>query len=393
MLLTGVAGQTSFGQAAFVGLGAYTSAYLTTKYGTSPWLALLVGLALTAIVSLALGFITLRMKGHYLPLATIAWGISLYYLFGNLEMLGGHTGMTGIPALAIGGIELRNERYYYFLIWAIALAALWSTNNLLDSRPGRAIARCAGARYGGAFGVNSGGSRSRLRVRRAARVHLRLALRASQRFFIRRRSGSTRDRILFWRSSRCRQRVGASSGYAAHGLKQWLQRAARDTLRRDGIELVLPAVSRLGNFDPRCRVLMVLRLQRAREASGPWLAPSCRSGPPPVATQSRCLRVASSAMSVARLRNVRPVRRARAVNDLQFVSFGEIMFLIARTAPAEHELNLISACCRDLVTFRPVATDCRRPPYQIAARGIAALQPWLIAETVLDNGARGVLRA
>src|SRR6185295_20096721 len=76
VLLTGVAGQTSFGQAAFVGLGAYTSAYLTTRYGTSPWLTLPAGLAITLVVALALGFITLRMKGHYLPLATIAWGIS-----------------------------------------------------------------------------------------------------------------------------------------------------------------------------------------------------------------------------------------------------------------------------------------------------------------------------
>src|SRR3982751_2962327 len=92
VLLTGVAGQTSFGQAAFVGLGAYTSAYLTTHAaGTpwgSPWVTLLVGLLITAAVALALGFITLRMKGHYLPLATIAWGISLALLFGNLDFLG-----------------------------------------------------------------------------------------------------------------------------------------------------------------------------------------------------------------------------------------------------------------------------------------------------------------
>src|SRR3954465_10725061 len=139
VLLTGVAGQTSFGQAAFVGLGGYTTAYLTTRYGTSPWLALTVAIAITLGVALMLGFITLRMKGHYLPLATIAWGISLYFLFGNVELLGGHTGLTGIPALNLFGLELRNERYFYFLIWGIALAALWATRNLLDSRPGRAV--------------------------------------------------------------------------------------------------------------------------------------------------------------------------------------------------------------------------------------------------------------
>ena len=95
VLLTGVGGLTSFGQAAFVGLGAYTTAYLTTATdlpgwlawaGGSPWIGLAVGLLLTAIVAWLLGSLTLRLSGHYLPLGTIAWGISLYFLFGNLEL-------------------------------------------------------------------------------------------------------------------------------------------------------------------------------------------------------------------------------------------------------------------------------------------------------------------
>ncbi len=139
VLLTGVAGLTSFGQAAFVGLGAYTTAWLTTAHGVSPWLALPAGLVLTGAVALILGFMTLRLSGHYLPLGTIAWGISLYYLFGNLEFLGGHTGMTGIPALGIFGIDLKEGRYFYYLIWAVVLGAVWLTQNLLDSREGRAI--------------------------------------------------------------------------------------------------------------------------------------------------------------------------------------------------------------------------------------------------------------
>ena len=81
-------------------LGAYTTAWLTTVHGVSPWLTLFIGMALTATVALSLGFITLRMGGHYLPLGTIAWGISLYFLFGNVEFLGGHTGITGIPAVS-----------------------------------------------------------------------------------------------------------------------------------------------------------------------------------------------------------------------------------------------------------------------------------------------------
>ena len=77
VLLTGVAGQTSFGQAAFVGIGAYTTAVLSTQYAMSPWINLVAGLVLTLALAFCLGLITLRMKGHYLPLATIAWGISL----------------------------------------------------------------------------------------------------------------------------------------------------------------------------------------------------------------------------------------------------------------------------------------------------------------------------
>src|SRR5450755_4199059 len=158
VLLTGVAGQTSFGQAAFVGIGAYTTAFLSLNYpALSPWLNLVAGLALTMLIALFLGFITLRMKGHYLPLATIAWGISFFYVFGNLEFLGGHTGLTGIPALNFFGIEMRSERHFYYLIWAIALASLWATRNLLDSRPGRAVrALKGGLEMAEAFGVDAG---------------------------------------------------------------------------------------------------------------------------------------------------------------------------------------------------------------------------------------------
>jgi branched-chain amino acid transport system permease protein len=148
VLLTGVGGLMSFGQAAFVGLGAYTTAYLSAAeglpgwasvFGGSPWMGLMAGLVVTGVVALVLGLLTLRLSGHYLPLGTIAWGISLYFLFGNLEFLGGHTGMSGIPALSIFGFELREGRNYYYVIWAVVLGAVWLTQNLLDSREGRAI--------------------------------------------------------------------------------------------------------------------------------------------------------------------------------------------------------------------------------------------------------------
>jgi len=148
VLLTGVGGLTSFGQAAFVGLGAYTTAWLTTSQelpgvfaliGGSPWLALLAGLVLTALVAIVLGSVTLKLSGHFLPLGTMAWGISLYFLFGNMEFLGGHGGLSGIPAISLFGYELVENREYYYLVWAFVLLGLFTTRNLLDSREGRAI--------------------------------------------------------------------------------------------------------------------------------------------------------------------------------------------------------------------------------------------------------------
>lgn len=156
VLLTGVGGLTSFGQAAFVGIGAYTTAYLTTVHGCSPWLTLLVALLLTALLSAFIGAITLRMGGHFLPLATMAWGISLYYLFGNLEMLGGNTGITGIPVLNFLVWELKSERHYYYLIWGVLLLAMLAVRNLLDSRAGRSIrALKGGGVMAESFGVST----------------------------------------------------------------------------------------------------------------------------------------------------------------------------------------------------------------------------------------------
>jgi len=139
VLLTGVAGLTSFGQAAFVGLGAYASAYVSTALGWSPWIGLACGLALTLVVALVLAGVTLRMSGHYLPLATIAWGLALFFLVGNLDFIGKFDGIQGVPPVAIGPLELRTGRSSYYLIWLFALAAALALRHLLDSRPGRAM--------------------------------------------------------------------------------------------------------------------------------------------------------------------------------------------------------------------------------------------------------------
>ena len=139
VLLTGVAGLTSFGQAAFVGLGAYTAAYLTLTHDVSPWFTVWAGLAFTGVVALVLGWITLRMSGHYLPLATIAWGLSAYYLLGNIDALGKYDGLIGVPAIRFFSIELNTGRSFFYLLWTLVVLAALAVTHLLDSRPGRAL--------------------------------------------------------------------------------------------------------------------------------------------------------------------------------------------------------------------------------------------------------------
>jgi len=156
VLLTGVAGLTSFGQAAFVGLGAYSAAYLTLTYGVSPWLTVWIGLAFTAVASLVLAWVTLRMSGHYLPLATIAWGLSLFYLLGNLDFLGKYDGLLGIPALNFFGKPLNTGRSFFYLLWTIVVLAAIGMAHLLDSRAGRAMrAVKGGSTMAEAMGVDT----------------------------------------------------------------------------------------------------------------------------------------------------------------------------------------------------------------------------------------------
>jgi branched-chain amino acid transport system ATP-binding protein/branched-chain amino acid transport system permease protein len=139
VLLTGVAGLTSFGQAAFVGIGAYATAWLTTAAGASPWLGLIFALVLTSLIATLLGAVTLRLGGHFLPLGTIAWGLSIYFLFGNMEALGGHNGISGVPPVSIGPLALERTSAIYYLIWSVLAGATILVANLLDSRAGRAI--------------------------------------------------------------------------------------------------------------------------------------------------------------------------------------------------------------------------------------------------------------
>jgi len=129
---------TSFGQAAFCGFGA-THRGADHVYGVSPWLTLPIALAVTGAAAVVLGLMTVRLSGHYLPLGTLAWGISLFYLFSKLEFLGRNDGIAGIPPLAIGRLQLTDPGTIYYAIWLAVILCAALTLNLLDSRTGRAI--------------------------------------------------------------------------------------------------------------------------------------------------------------------------------------------------------------------------------------------------------------
>ncbi|HEX2537980.1 MAG TPA: metal-dependent hydrolase, partial [Pseudolabrys sp.] len=93
VLLTGVAGMVSFGQASFMGIAAYATAWASALMGYSPWLGLILAIVVTCAVAAAVGLLTLRLQGHFLSLSTIAWGLALYYTFGNIAGLGAYNGI------------------------------------------------------------------------------------------------------------------------------------------------------------------------------------------------------------------------------------------------------------------------------------------------------------
>jgi len=155
VVLTGYGGMTSFGQATFMGFGAYATALLTTGAGWSPWLTLPVAVLASGAAALLIGAVTLRLSGHYLALGTIAWSVSLYYVFGNLDLFGRNDGISGIPPLRLGGVALTGSRAYFAVVWVAVAGVLLLTRNLLDSRAGRAIrALRGGAAAAASFGVD-----------------------------------------------------------------------------------------------------------------------------------------------------------------------------------------------------------------------------------------------
>ena len=162
-LLMGYAGQVSLGQAAFYGMGAFFSAILTVRAPAVgippavagswwwPWLLMVAGTALVGGFAYAIGLVILRLRGHYLAMATLGLGIVVYIVLRenlglpHLNLTGGFDGVFGIPRLRLGPWVVWPASRYYFLVWAVALGAVALGLNLIDSRAGRALRAIHGA--------------------------------------------------------------------------------------------------------------------------------------------------------------------------------------------------------------------------------------------------------
>lgn len=139
-LLIGYAGQVSLGQAAFIAIGSYSSAVLSVKLGLSPWLGMLVGMAVCAAVAFIIGGPLLRLRGHYLAMGTLGFGVIAQVIMVQWEGLtGGTVGISGVPQLALAGFALKEELAMYYLVAAIVLSALALATNIINSRVGRAM--------------------------------------------------------------------------------------------------------------------------------------------------------------------------------------------------------------------------------------------------------------
>ena len=139
-LLMGQAGQISLAQAAFFGIGAYASGILTQKFGWNPWLAMPVGAAVSGAVALSIGIPALRLKGHYLAMATLGFGVIVHIVITEeVALTGGPSGLTDIPGLSVFGHAVKGEFAWYAVVWVFVLSALLFSLNLIRSRVGRAL--------------------------------------------------------------------------------------------------------------------------------------------------------------------------------------------------------------------------------------------------------------
>ncbi len=394
VLLTGVGGMTSFGQAAFVGLGAYTTSVLTIQLGLSPWLALPVSLSVTALGALLIGAVTVRLSGHYLPLGTIAWGVAIFYLFGNLSWLGAHDGMSGIPPLRVGNHALIDVRQFFVVVWLAVVLAVVAVQNLLGGRTGRAVRALRRSTVAAeAFGVNVAGAKLKVFIFAAVLAGLAGWLYAHFQRSVAPGPFGVNAGIEYLLMAVV---GGAGRVYGA------ILGAMAITFLRDQVQDVVPAlVGAPGNYEIVVfGAVLVLALQTAPNGLWPILFGPPRPAKVPQRRPSASLSRRGVPERGVPLLEVESVRKSYgglvAVNDVGFdVCAGEIVGLIGPNGAGKSTtFNLICgalALNRGEIRFRD-ASIAGTTPQQIAARGLGRTfqHADLVADmSVLENVALG----
>jgi branched-chain amino acid transport system permease protein len=139
-LLMGYAGQISIGHAAFIGIGAYVSGICTVKLGWSPWYALFAGMTAASVIAIIVGFPSLRLKGHYLAMATLGFGAIVHVItVAAVDLTGGPAGINDIPTLTLANIPIDTDKKFFYFSWLVVLLGLFGALNLIHSRFGRGL--------------------------------------------------------------------------------------------------------------------------------------------------------------------------------------------------------------------------------------------------------------
>ena len=147
-LLTGIAGQVSLGQAGFMAIGGYTSAILAVHYGVPTLVGLVAGACASALVAAVLGLVCGRLRGMYLAIVTLAFGILVEAMANGLNITGGPSGIAGIPPFSVGGYSFDTDTRMFYLVWVLVAVALVLSVNLVRSNRGRILRAMHGDQVG-----------------------------------------------------------------------------------------------------------------------------------------------------------------------------------------------------------------------------------------------------
>jgi branched-chain amino acid transport system permease protein len=185
-LLMGYAGQISLGHAGFFGLGAYASAILTTRYGWNPWPAILAGMAVTGVIAFTLARPILRLKGHYLAMATLGMGIIINIVLVQAGgFTGGPDGLGEIPTLSLFGWRVNSDLRWYMVTVGVLLVVVWISLNIINSRSGRALRALHGSEVAAEMmGIDTSATKTQVFVLAALIASLAGSLFAYQQAFV-----------------------------------------------------------------------------------------------------------------------------------------------------------------------------------------------------------------